>query len=714
MKDKKQSSDKKKSSRKKKNAGRRMSDDNNVDVMEDERFIAASTRPQFQKSGRTNKGGTLLIDNSNNNYGENEKIEIDDRFAAVLTDPRFQVGGDLKSDKYGRKIKKKGEKNNNNEIAESELTSFYKIKKSKDNANSDDDDDDLEGSKLPLLEETSDHDDDHDDDSSSSGSGSSSSSEGKEEKDDDDEDVNDPESRIAYLTALSRGEISASSSSDDDDTSEDDSSVDSSDSDESEDSIYGKAGILDPTNKATEEAQIDVTFESSPYLAVCNLDWKNVRAVDILAVLSSFTSPGSVKCVKVFPSDFGLEQLEREKVMGPVSIWKKDSSNHNFNNNSKQKSESDSDEEDDDIGQQSDESSQHDENDENDALSVSDEEKDILDQYKNFSREEHDENGETDFDPEKLRAYEASKLKYYFAVAEFANSESADIAYKEIDGMEIGHSSASFDLRSIPPTKLMEVVEGRTIRDEATNVPSNYCPPDFVVSALQQTAVKCTWDEGDAERQHALTQYGVGNQAWAAMTEGDDLKAYLASDVSSDESDGSVTNETKGSRLRAMLGLGSDNDNSENENDNHDDNSSQSDEDSIDGGTKEVAYFSGKSELVQKIRSKIESKKTGAEETKILSPWEKYQLKRKEKRKERRKEAKEKKNAFKQSKTDNESTESAMINEEDDDFLVGVKDKTKTPKKANKINSEEQCQQTSSEELSLLVSGTNGKLYILI
>ena len=702
MKHKKQSSDKKKSSRKKKNV--RTND--NDDVMEDERFIAASTRPQFKKSGRT-KGGTLLVDN--NNYGDNEKIELDDRFAAVLTDPRFQVGGDLKSDKYGRKIKKKGEKNNNTS-AESDLTSFYKIKKSKDHDNSeddnDDDNDDLDGNKLPLLEKKS---DDDEDDDSRSRSSSSSSSDGKEEKDDEDEeeDVNDPESRIAYLTALSRGEISASSSSDDDDTSDDDdSSVDSSDSDESEDSIYGKAGILDPTNKATEEEQIDVTFELSPYLAVCNLDWTNVRAVDILVVLSSFTSPGSVKCVKVFPSDYGLEQLEREKVMGPSSIWKKDSSKHDSNKNCK-KYESDSDEEDNHVGQHSDESSEN-KNDDDENVSLSDEETDILDEYKNFPREEYDENCETDFDPEKLRAYEASKLKYYFAVAEFANSESADIAYKEVDGMEIGHSSASFDLRSIPPTKLMEVVEGRTVRDEATNIPSNYSPPDFVVSALQQTAVKCTWDEGDAERQNALTQYGIGNQAWAAMTEGDDLKAYLASDVSSDdESDGSVSKETKGSRLRAMLGLGSDDDNSGNEND---DNSSQSDEDSTDGGTKEVAYFSGKSELVQKIRLKIESKKAGAEETKELSPWEKYQLKRKEKRKERRKEAKERQNAFKQSKTDNDNRESAIINEEEDDFLVAVKDKTKkTPKKTNEINSQEQRQTISSkEELKLLVSGTNG------
>ena len=60
-------------------------------------------------------------------------------------------------------------------------------------------------------------------------------------------------------------------------------------------------------------------------------------------------------------------------------------------------------------------------------------------------------------------------------------------------------------------------------------MPSNYIPPDFVVSALQQTSVKCTWEEGDKERERLLTQYGVGNEVWSAMAEGDDLRAYVAS-----------------------------------------------------------------------------------------------------------------------------------------------------------------------------------------
>ena len=41
------------------------------------------------------------------------------------------------------------------------------------------------------------------------------------------------------------------------------------------------------------------------------------------------------------------------------------------------------------------------------------------------------------------------------------------------------------------------------------------------------------------------------------MTEGDDLRAYLASDVSSDEESEEDTKTKKGSKMRALLGLGS-------------------------------------------------------------------------------------------------------------------------------------------------------------
>jgi len=328
-----------------------------------------------------------------------------------------------------------------------------------------------------------------------------------------------------------------------------------------------------------------------------------------MAVLSSFSPPGSVKCVTIFPSDFGLEQLQKEQIMGPQGIWKK-------NSVKKQKDdETDSDDNDNDDSDNSGEKSEsevesdHDTEDEDDDnLSASDDSLtggEISEKYDSFvSESNRNEDGETDFDPEKLRAYESSKLKYYFAVAEFATAEAADAAYKEVDGMEIGHSSSSFDLRSIPPSALHGVVEGRNTRDKVITIPSNYLPPDFVVSALQQSSVKCTWDEGDSERQRALTQYGIGNETWAAMTEGDDLKAYLASDESDDSDDSSTQKGAKGSKMRKLLGLESDDesDGGHDKSQNYDsDDSNDSDMDgNNDESGKQATYFPGKSDLEQK------------------------------------------------------------------------------------------------------------------
>ena len=53
-------------------------------------------------------------------------------------------------------------------------------------------------------------------------------------------------------------------------------------------------------------------------LAIVDLDWDKIRAVDILAVLRSFLAKGqNIKTVAVYPSDFGLEKMKEEAAIGP-------------------------------------------------------------------------------------------------------------------------------------------------------------------------------------------------------------------------------------------------------------------------------------------------------------------------------------------------------------------------------------------------------------
>ena len=349
----------------------------------EDRFLAAETRPQFQQPHKTST----------------TKVVLDDRFASVLTDPRFSVVSSSQ-DKRGKKKKKVKE----------ELSAFYTVV---------DKPDENEKKKHPKKDDPVD--DQSNDDSSTSTSSSSSSS---QNDDRDDDAPEDPASRIAYLTALSRGELAMSSSSEDDDDDDSDASSQASiedDDEDGEDPVYGTAGVLDPSNKEEEEERIEISYDDSPYLVATQLDWENLRAVDIFAILSSFVPPGAIQKVQVFQSDFGRERMAQDKLHGPSDIWRR----------KKAKKKSQAQVSDDDA---SDDESQNSSDDEGPENEPDDDESVPSDASHEASPPvTYDE---SDFDPEKLRAYEASKLKYFFAIVKFAKSEHANIAYREVDGLE--------------------------------------------------------------------------------------------------------------------------------------------------------------------------------------------------------------------------------------------------------------------------------------
>ena len=56
-------------------------------------------------------------------------------------------------------------------------------------------------------------------------------------------------------------------------------------------------------------------------LALVDLDWSQLRAVDILAAMRSFCpSGGRVERVTVYPSDYGLQQMAAERESGPRAV----------------------------------------------------------------------------------------------------------------------------------------------------------------------------------------------------------------------------------------------------------------------------------------------------------------------------------------------------------------------------------------------------------
>lgn len=185
------------------------------------------------------------------------------------------------------------------------------------------------------------------------------------------------ESRLDYLSKLSRGEISGSGSeSDSDDSggsdqdSDNESSSDDSDSDDDFSSRKGGAlsipgdeimtskrrrnpqDVLEVDQLPVDEEQSsdnDVDVETSNRLAIQNCDWDNMSAEDIMAILQSFCSSmslqsGSVKSVTVYPSDYGLERIEAENMYGPPkAIWNNSASRSDEQSEEESGSDSESD-----------------------------------------------------------------------------------------------------------------------------------------------------------------------------------------------------------------------------------------------------------------------------------------------------------------------------------------------------------------------------------
>ena len=265
----------------------------------------------------------------------------------------------------------------------------------------------------------------------------------------------------------------------------------------------------------TQIDQPDVPMgEISPRLAVVNLDWDNIRAVDLMAVFASFCPPsGRITRVAVYPSEFGKARMEREEMEGPPREIFASAKGRG---------------EDDDSS--------------DDAGAVDD------DKIKDSLLKE--DTGE-EFDGAKLRQYQLERLRYFYAVLTLSSSEAAKALYDATDGTEYLTTANFFDLRFIPDHVTFD---NDVPRDECTAMPDAYKPNAFVTDALQHSKVKLTWDAEDGARKEAVKKAFGGSRA---DIEENDLKAYLGSDSS--EGEGGEGNDSRKDaerkRLRAALGL---------------------------------------------------------------------------------------------------------------------------------------------------------------
>ncbi|KAJ0098230.1 hypothetical protein Patl1_29164 [Pistacia atlantica] len=409
------------------------------------------------------------------------------------------------------------------------------------------------------------------------------------------------------------GDVAIKSESEDEDDDVDESS---SDEDEEED-VYESEGPEE------EQEAIPEIEKETHRLAVVNMDWRHVKAVDLFVILSSFLpKDGQILSVVVYPSEFGIQRMKEEEVHGPVGLFD--------------------------------------------------------DEDKNSDEEDNDE-----IDEEKLRAYEKSRLRYYYAAVECDSSATADYLYKACDGVEFERSSNKLDLRFIPDSMEFK----HPPRDVAREAPTNYGGLDFYTKALQHSNVHLSWDDDEPDRSKTLNRKFNANQL-AEL----EIKEFLASEESeSDDEDDNVTEEQsdekskKRDMYRALLqsGDGSDGDGEE------------------DGQDMEVTFNTGLEDISKRILEKKDKKSE--------TVWEAYLRKRREKKKAR-------KNKSKYSSDEESSDTDQEAVEESDDFFVEEpsvkKSKNRSQSKGEKEGKQHQDTDVeanaSMAELELLLADDKG------
>lgn len=263
--------------------------------------------------------------------------------------------------------------------------------------------------------------------------------------------------------------------------------------------------------------------EVTKRIAVVNLDWDNIRAVDLYSVFASFVSgSGRIEHLAVYQSEYGKERMEREEMEGPPrEIF------------AKQKAE---------------------EEDERDS------EEDTEDEEERIKQDLLKPDDGEEFDSGALRQYQLERLRYFYAVITFSDAQAAHRVYEATDGTEYLTSANFFDLRFVPDDTEFDDVP----RDECSAMPEGYRPTDFVTDALQHSKVKLTWDADDVSRKDTLNKAFSGSRAEIGEN---DLRAYLGSDSSEAESEDEeevvaddvpklTKKEAARQKMRAALGLG--------------------------------------------------------------------------------------------------------------------------------------------------------------
>ncbi|GAA5881012.1 hypothetical protein JCM3774_003068 [Rhodotorula dairenensis] len=311
-----------------------------------------------------------------------------------------------------------------------------------------------------------------------------------------------------------------------------------------------------------EEEDVDPTKR----VALVNLDWDHLRASDLYRVLASSLSgtagsapppkpnkgkkaanddvddiklsaklsiaPGRLLNLRIYPSQFGRERMEREAIEGPPAEVLRAKG-----------ADSSGDEDDDDKTLKLGRKSKSREKARRRKLGgLSDD--DVDDFTAQDLVDEQVREGEEDYDTEALRKYQLER--YYFAIATFDSASTAAHVVGQINGTEFERTANVFDMQYVPDDTSFDE---DPIHDEATEASiaaegNSYQGLDFQTDALRHSKVKLTWDADDPHRKTKIQTYLAGvldKSKQKGATKGrpkiteDDVAQYLASSSDEDE-----------------------------------------------------------------------------------------------------------------------------------------------------------------------------------
>ena len=396
-------------------------------IIQDPRFARLHNDPRFQRQPKKER-----------------KTVVDQRFSAMFKDNSFK--DKVAVDKYGRRLPKQKKKGKDAElerlysVAESEAAPAAAARKKpapkRKSATAD--------PRFQMSAASSEDEDPEEEEEEEMDEEEGGDAGGEDEHDkyrvDEDEDEDEDEGEGEGETESEGG------------------STESEDIEDDEDEQEKDSALVQWLEKQHE--QVPRVSDATRRLAVCNCNWDQMRAVDILAVVGSFLPPGGrIRSVSVYPSDFGEKQMAAEATVGPSFLQRKARRGGG--------------------GEDADEEEGVDESDEFDESEAQ------------LSKDEA---------RERLRKYELDRLRYYFGVIVCDTPETADHLYKECDGAEFESSSLPLDLRFIPDERKFE----KTPRDRCTELPPKYRAPSFMCSALQQHEPTLSWDADDSSRSQTM------------------------------------------------------------------------------------------------------------------------------------------------------------------------------------------------------------------